>query len=1260
MPPRRHSPAEHPLPPLPEPKPGRSGPPVDDRLDDADGRFAKLADAMPQLVWTARDDGTVDYYNRRAALYRGLEQTPGGAWRWQAVVHHEDLDHTIETWRTSVTTGRPYECKHRIQMADGSWRWHISRATRVEDHDGQRRWFGTATDIHSTIETEQALHESEARSVAVLESITDGLITVDGDWRITYINRRGAEIVHPVQPDPERLLGVDFWEAFPDTRGTVIEEQYRLAHRERTSVEFEAFYPPLRSWFGIQVFPTRDGGISIYFLDITDRKRAEEEAGRTAALIEGITKGTEEQIAAQDADYRYIYFNDAYQRTFESLWGKELRLGTSMLEALAEWPEERDKARDLWRRAHAGETFRITMEFGPSDTEKRVFDLRFNPVLDAAGRQIAAAHMIRDVTDQVRTEQELLRSQQQLSAILSQTTAGIAQTDLSGRFTFVNKYFCDLVGRSSEDLADMRMHDITHPDDLPGNAREFEALIRDGAPFVIEKRYVRPDGSHVWVRNNVAPIRDEHGRTTGVLAASVDITDQKLAELVLRESEAHTRRVLDNLFAFVGVLAPDGTLLDANRAPLEAAGIRLDDVRNRKFWDCYWWNYDESVRARVRDASLRAAAGETVRFDVPVRMAGDSRMWIDFQIAPLRDDHGRITHLIPSAMDLTARHAAEAARRESEDRFRTLADNIHQFAWMTDEKGWIFWYNQRWYEFTGTTLEQMQGWGWTDVHHPDHVDRVVARFRTAVETGTPWEDVFPLRGKDGQYRWFLSRALPIRDDEGQIVRWFGTNTDITEQRQAEEALRRSEAAAHQSAVELQAVMDTVPAIVAIAHDPRCTHITGNRAAHEALRVPPDHNLSKTSNDNLAVQALRFFREGRELSAPEMPMQRAARGETVLDEEVEARFSDGSMTVLLGSAVPLLDPTGSPRGAVAAFIDITEHKRHEQQMRSVMGELNHRVKNTLAVVDAVARQTLRRAPDLATFGESFNARLRSIAKAHGLLTNADWKGCPIGEIVRSELEPRVGSPEQLHIEGPDVTMPPTHCLALHMILHELATNASKYGALSSERGRLKVTWTVIPSGDGERVRLEWTEHAPAQISPPESTGYGSRLIQRTVEYELRGAFEREFTPQGLRCRIDFPLRGASPLLPEDPPSSKTGRPNDQASRSVLLVEDNLTLATALTEHLEEFGYSVIGPARTLEAACRLAEQRPAAALLDVDLDGQKVYPFARRLREVGVPFALLTGYELVDLPQDLRDAVVLSKPMDVEEINRFLDASLAGR
>lgn len=161
---------------------------------------------------------------------------------------------------------------------------------------------------------------------------------------------------------------------------------------------------------------------------------------------------------------------------------------------------------------------------------------------------------------------------------------------------------------------------------------------------------------------------------------------------------------------------------------------------------------------------------------------GEPRIWLD-------DDISFIREVADRAWNADERMRAERALRESEEQFRTLADNISQFAWMADPSGRIYWYNKRWYDYTGTTFEAMRALGWRAVNHPDHHERVSASLKRAFAIGSVWEETFPLRGKDGIYRWFLSRALPIRDDFGQVTQWFGTNTDITAQVAAEEALR---------------------------------------------------------------------------------------------------------------------------------------------------------------------------------------------------------------------------------------------------------------------------------------------------------------------------------------------------------------------------------------------------------------------------------------------------------------------------------------
>ena len=198
-------------------------------------------------------------------------------------------------------------------------------------------------------------------------------------------------------------------------------------------------------------------------------------------------------------------------------------------------------------------------------------------------------------------------------------------------------------------------------------------------------------------------------------------------------------------------------------------------------------------RKRAQNAVKRALRGDGqyfATFRVISRSDGKTR-WVEAH-GQVLFEKGRPQRLVGTVQDVTDRTLAEERLRESEERFRELANHIDQFAWTCDELARVDWYNQRWYDYTGTTFEQMQGLGWTTFHDPEHLPRVLAGLREAAAAGKPWEDTFPLRGKDGQYRWFLSRAIPIRSQDGRIVRWFGTNTDVTQLRRLQEALEATD------------------------------------------------------------------------------------------------------------------------------------------------------------------------------------------------------------------------------------------------------------------------------------------------------------------------------------------------------------------------------------------------------------------------------------------------------------------------------------
>ncbi|MEC9374026.1 MAG: HWE histidine kinase domain-containing protein [Planctomycetota bacterium] len=339
----------------------------------------------------------------------------------------------------------------------------------------------------------------------------------------------------------------------------------------------------------------------------------------------------------------------------------------------------------------------------------------------------------------------------------------------------------------------------------------------------------------------------------------------------------------------------------------------------------------------------------------------------------------------------------------------------------------------------------------------------------------------------------------------------------------------------------------------------------------------------------------------------------------------------------------------PAASVAVtLIDITERKRSEERMRRVMRESAHRIKNTLAVIESVAEQTAKHANDLDSFRESFGKRLRSMSATHALLTQAHWEGARLRALVEAELAAHGADGERTRIEGPDVMLWPKAAMALQMTLHELATNACKYGAMSSPGGLIELRWEFERGNPERLLRLRWIEHCEHAVGEPEREGYGTRLIRQLAAYELGGEVALDFAESGLRCEITFPMEDPEEVRPEEEEEEEVVF---RRGRRVLVVEDMYTLAEMLREALVEEGCSVIGPAASMRRAeALLARERPDAAILDVRLDGELVYPLARWLRGAGVPFVLLTGCAREDLPEDLRDAAMLHKPVSREEIS----------
>lgn len=268
----------------------------------------------------------------------------------------------------------------------------------------------------------------------------------------------------------------------------------------------------------------------------------------------------------------------------------------------------------------------------------------------------------------------------------------------------------------------------------------------------------------------------------------------------------------------------------------------------------------------------------------------------------------------------------------SEAQFRNLADSIPQLAWMADAEGRGVWFNERWSAFTGCSHDELLDSGWDHLRHPEHVDRVFRSFGQAIGTNAPWEDTFPLRNADGEYRWFLWRAVPLFDSQGGLERWFGTGTDITAQIKAEEQVRTLNAQLQERVAELEAIMQVLPVGVAISHDPEGQVVTANLALSQLLGVAPGENISSRI-DPSNPDSLRVFKDGHLLPLTDYPLVRAASAAQPTGSlELELWRPDGGPVYLQSSANPLFSHDMKVRGAVGAFIDVTERKRLEDLLR----------------------------------------------------------------------------------------------------------------------------------------------------------------------------------------------------------------------------------------------------------------------------------------------------------------------------------------
>ncbi|MEQ9095674.1 MAG: PAS domain S-box protein [Phycisphaerales bacterium] len=983
--------------------------------------------------------------------------------------------------------------------------------------------------------------------------------------------------------------------------------------------------------------------------DETDADGARQALRTSRQRLAGLYANAKVGISEITADGRFINANDEMCRI----------MGRSRDELLActikdvTHPDDVERCLDeVERLLETGQTVAIEKRYRRPDGSSVYVSSTASLLKDGDPTTIVVVTI--DLTERRHTETALRSSEARLHALVTATS--------------------DVVFRMSPDWTRMRrlhvdgyLEDATSDQPwleryIPHHAQEavLEAVARAkerGEVFELEHQFLRQDGSIGWMHSKAVPVADDDGRIVEWFGAATDITDRKQAEEAIQRSEARMRLLTDALPVLISYVDVDRRFGFVNQTYVRWFGRPREQISGRPVEEVLGRDAYEQIRPRLE----LAMSGRQVSFETTLVYPNAGRRDVSAVYVPDVDESGEVRGMFAMISDMTDRRRAEAALEASEAQYRALFESIDEGFCVIDLI----------YDDAGTAID----YAFTEINpaferHTGLTDAVGKRIMDLVPDLEPhWVERYARVAATGEAERFVERSEAMN-------RWFDVYAfcmgkppehrvailfnDITERTRAEEALRISEQ-------RYRLLVESAREYAMLMIDPDGTIASWNAGAERLFGYTAQEMIGAPSETL-------YTEEDRAAGAPERKRTRAlAEGQVATDQWY--RRKDGSRFWANGVLRPL--ENGYPRGFIKILRDQTRQKAHEEQLRTVMAELNHRVKNTLAVVQSIASQTMRRAPDLASFRRDFERRLSSIAKAHNLLTRTTWTGVTLGRVIDSELDLTGGAAARLHTSGPDITLPPHMALAVHMVLHELATNAHKYGCLATASGSLDIRWQRLGTADEPELELSWTERCPDPVEAPKAEGFGSRLIEQLVVYELGGTLERRFESCGLAFSLRVPLTRA-PTQADAPDHAdghgENGRAtpdtdaiSDQAARSdtnpdqptrpaVLLVEDLAPLAMAMKAELEHRGFAIIGPASSVAQARALAERTlPAAAILDVNLGDEQVYPLIPVLEAAGVPMVLLTGHEPGSLPEAVHHVPVLPKPVELDDLERFLRA-----
>jgi PAS domain S-box-containing protein len=370
-------------------------------------------------------------------------------------------------------------------------------------------------------------------------------------------------------------------------------------------------------------------------------------------------------------------------------------------------------------------------------------------------------------------------------------------------------------------------------------------------------------------------------------------------------------------------------------------------------------------------------------------------------------------------------------------------------------------------------------------------------------------------------------------------------------------------------------------------------------------------------------------------------------------EYRVHRPNGQMRWCISNAAATKDAAGRVVSISGVTVDVTDRKNAEEQQALLAREVDHRAKNAMAIVQSIVKLT--KAGSVPEYANAIEGRIKALSRAHALLSDARWQGAELTELVRDELAPYFsGSADRIVIGGPNLFLDPTTAQTLALALHELATNCAKHGALSQSAGRIELEWEA----QANDIVIRWHETGGPPPHQPRKIGFGMKIITLSIERQLGGTSNFEWRQGGLFCSLRVPRnqRGQNGSIAHSPRTGCSAGPI--SGQRIMIVEDEALVAMGLEEQLIDLGRSVVAISPTVDEAMKAIDQfAPDAAILDVNLCGELVYPVASRLMALGTPFVFITGYGRESIDQRYSMIPILEKPIDRSSLEQvFADRS----